>query len=138
MLTAGHTAHEDSPDFIPKLAEWIKYVCNEPSMTHVKMLGICFGHQIIARALGGRCERGQQGWELGVHAVRLSAEGERWFQGSKNSNSIVSQPRIRLPLDSQAHSYSIWSKWYVPHPNDGADGSTETTYLPSHLGSSPL
>ena len=29
------------------------------------MAGICFGHQIMAQALGGRVEKAEQGWQLG-------------------------------------------------------------------------
>lgn len=32
-----------------------------------KMIGICFGHQLIAQALGGTVVKSQKGWGLGVH-----------------------------------------------------------------------
>ncbi len=32
-----------------------------------KMFGICFGHQIIAQALGGRVDKSHKGWGLGPH-----------------------------------------------------------------------
>ncbi len=32
-----------------------------------KMIGICFGHQIIAQALGGKVVKFDRGWGLGVH-----------------------------------------------------------------------
>jgi GMP synthase-like glutamine amidotransferase len=40
----------------------------------VPMVGICFGHQIMADALGGRVEKSTRGWGLGRHtyAVRSS------------------------------------------------------------------
>ncbi len=33
----------------------------------IPMFGICFGHQIIAQALGGRVEKASAGWGVGVH-----------------------------------------------------------------------
>lgn len=38
------------------------------------LLGICFGHQLLALLLGGQCGRAQQGWGLGVHQYRLAAQ----------------------------------------------------------------
>lgn len=37
-----------------------------------KILGICFGHQILGRSLGGTIERATAGWDIGVTAVNLS------------------------------------------------------------------
>ncbi len=38
------------------------------------LLGICFGHQIIASALGGSVEKAHQGWGLGVHNYKVDAQ----------------------------------------------------------------
>ncbi len=36
-----------------------------------KIVGICFGHQAVANALGGRSDRNDRGWELGTHPLTL-------------------------------------------------------------------
>ena len=37
------------------------------------MVGICFGHQIMADALGGAVRKSEKGWGLGRHQYRLSS-----------------------------------------------------------------
>lgn len=36
-----------------------------------KLLGICFGHQLLALLLGGHTERAPQGWGVGIHRYRV-------------------------------------------------------------------
>jgi len=57
-----HGAYEDHT-FIPKLEELIRkvYAADRP------MIGICFGHQVIAKALGGTVEKFTGGWAIGRH-----------------------------------------------------------------------
>ncbi|KAL5714335.1 glucosinolate gamma-glutamyl hydrolase [Ranunculus cassubicifolius] len=38
-----------------------------------KVLGVCFGHQILARALGGKTGRSATGWDIGVRSINLMA-----------------------------------------------------------------
>ncbi|MCD5993100.1 amidotransferase [Pseudomonas sp. CDFA 602] len=38
-----------------------------------KLLGICFGHQLLALLLGGKTERATQGWGVGTHHYQLAA-----------------------------------------------------------------
>ncbi len=35
------------------------------------LLGVCFGHQILALVLGGLTERADRGWGVGVHSYRM-------------------------------------------------------------------
>lgn len=52
--------------------EWIqkaKTVLKEAYEAGTHLIGICFGHQLIALALGGVSERGHVGLELGVQAL---------------------------------------------------------------------
>lgn len=43
------------------------------------LLGICFGHQIIAMALGGTCVNNNKTWEVGPTAVKLNDLGKKIF-----------------------------------------------------------
>ncbi|KAL3642995.1 hypothetical protein CASFOL_013810 [Castilleja foliolosa] len=41
---------------------------------HKKILGICFGCQVLCRALGGKVAKSFSGWDIGVRKVRLTQE----------------------------------------------------------------
>jgi GMP synthase-like glutamine amidotransferase len=53
-------AYEDHP-WIPPLEDFIRTAYAQ----HVPVVGICFGHQIIAQAMGGKVEKYQGGWSVG-------------------------------------------------------------------------
>lgn len=55
-----HGAYEDHP-FIPPLEQFIQ----NAFMAKTPLVGICFGHQIIAKAMGGVVEKSQKGWGVG-------------------------------------------------------------------------
>jgi GMP synthase-like glutamine amidotransferase len=56
-----HGVYEDH-DWIPPLEQFIR----DAYAAHVPMVGICFGHQIIAQAMGGKVERYEGGWAVGA------------------------------------------------------------------------
>ncbi|MCX7286164.1 MAG: type 1 glutamine amidotransferase [Rhodobacterales bacterium] len=53
-------AYEDHP-WIPPLEDFIRAAY----AAHVPVVGVCFGHQIIAQAMGGKVEKYQGGWSVG-------------------------------------------------------------------------
>lgn len=57
----------------------------------VPILGICFGHQILAQALGGRVEKNPAGWEVGTCEVELTEAGRNdyLFKGFPNRFPVM-------------------------------------------------
>ncbi|KAK0721708.1 class I glutamine amidotransferase-like protein [Lasiosphaeria miniovina] len=45
----------------------------------VRVVGVCFGHQIVARALGTMVARSDRGWEVSVTETRLTEKGKELF-----------------------------------------------------------
>jgi len=45
----------------------------------VRLIGVCFGHQIIGRAMGVKVDRSDRGWEVSVSPVQLTEKGKELF-----------------------------------------------------------
>ncbi|KAG8964725.1 hypothetical protein FRC00_001381 [Tulasnella sp. 408] len=67
---------------------------NAPS---IKLIGICFGHQIIARAVGEQVVRNELGWEAGTTEIQLTDEGKRVFGLDAGVMDIIEMHRDHVP-----------------------------------------
>jgi GMP synthase-like glutamine amidotransferase len=83
---SSNSAYDDEP--------WIHFLSNVLVQAHqrkVKLVGVCFGHQIIAHALGGRVTLNPQGHETGVCSFTATADALDYLStiinNSSNSNS---------------------------------------------------
>lgn len=73
-----HSAFEDGEGgWIAKLTEYVRRALE--SDRRVKVVGVCFGHQIVARALGVPVGRNEGGWEVSVTEMRLTEKGRELF-----------------------------------------------------------
>ncbi|KAJ5893635.1 hypothetical protein N7495_005326 [Penicillium taxi] len=76
LLTGSkHDSYEDVP-WINRLVEFTQKVLDQD---RVRLIGICFGHQIVGRALGARVGKSDQGWEIAVCDMDLTEEGKKLF-----------------------------------------------------------
>lgn len=65
------------------------------TQNRIRTIGVCFGHQIVARALGVEVGRNGNGWEVAVDEVDLSAQGRKLF-GKDILVSTISYPSVVL------------------------------------------
>jgi GMP synthase (glutamine-hydrolysing) len=98
VITGSHAMVTDEPPWSLRLEKWI------PSLleARIPVFGICYGHQLLARAAGGRVGFHRQGKEIGTVSVRLGAEcGDDAIFGSLPESFPVhvthSQTVLRLP-----------------------------------------
>ena len=65
---------------------------------NVPVFGVCFGHQILAEALGGKVKKFQGGWGLGVHKYEI-VKSLHWTQlmGKSFSSYAIHQDQIVTP-----------------------------------------
>lgn len=81
-----HGAYEDHP-WIPPLEKFIR----DAYSAHVPMVGVCFGHQIIAQAMGGRVEKFAGGWATG--ATKYDFDGETVTLNAWHQDQVVDRPK---------------------------------------------
>lgn len=80
-----HGVYEDHP-FIAPLEQFIR----DAFAAGVPVAGVCFGHQIMAQALGGKVEKFAGGWSTG--ATEYDFDGQRLRLNAWHQDQVVKPP----------------------------------------------
>ncbi len=83
----GHSAFGDDP-WIIKLVNFVAGILQRQQQasdhTHlIRVVGVCFGHQIVGRTMGMPVQRSDIGWEASVLPVNLTDKGKEIFGKSE-------------------------------------------------------
>jgi len=65
LITGSPAGVYDPFPWIAPLMDFIR------SADGTKMIGVCFGHQVMAEALGGHVEKSEKGWGAGLHNYQV-------------------------------------------------------------------
>lgn len=133
LLTGSkHGAYDDLP-FITPLENFIRDAYDKD----VPLVGICFGHQIIAQALGGTVVKFDQGWSVGrteyefdgLGPVRLNA----WHQ-----DQVTTPPKEAQTVARSAfckHAALVYGRRaYTVQPHPEFDGEIVARYVSMRKG----
>jgi GMP synthase-like glutamine amidotransferase len=92
LITGSPAGVYDPLPWIAPLVEFIR------AADQSKMVGVCFGHQVMAEALGGHVEKSHKGWGAGLHTYAI-VHPEPWDDGVKtiavaasHQDQVVVQP----------------------------------------------
>ena len=83
LCTGSKHSVYDEVDWILELQAFVRSLRD----TDKKFVGVCFGHQLLGEALGGKVEKAPVGWNVGAHDFEI-LQNEAWMQ----------PPRERLRL----------------------------------------
>jgi len=68
--------------------EPLKAFLRETYAAKVPIVGVCFGHQILAEAMGGKVVKSDRGWGAGVHSYRLEDGAPEWMAGGRGTVNL--------------------------------------------------
>lgn len=100
-----NSAYDDLP-WIDDLLDFVRSI----AASGRPFVGVCFGHQVLAQAMGGRVEKAVGGWGAGVRGVRVD-EPRSWMQPAAaalrlhfmHQDQVVALPPGGVVLGSAPH-----------------------------------
>jgi len=80
----------------------LKKFSNQLYQKKIKQIGICFGHQLVAQALGGRAEKSAHGWGIGHMSYHIKQKQDWMRPGKENVSLLASHQDQVVQLPPQA------------------------------------
>jgi GMP synthase-like glutamine amidotransferase len=107
LITGSKYGAYDDPPWIPPLKGLIQKI----KAANIPLVGICFGHQIISEALGGRVEKSEKGWGLGLDTYKLSANSPWGDQRQVSLNIFHQDQVVELPPGAEVFASSDFCQY---------------------------
>jgi GMP synthase-like glutamine amidotransferase len=125
IITGSPAGVHDALPWIEPLKAFLRQARGTP------MIGVCFGHQIMAEAFGGRVEKSHKGWGLGLHRYEVTAS-ESWMHGAADAFTIAASHQdqvVAAPRGARVAAASVFTPIaalaYADHPAISFQGHPE-------------
>jgi GMP synthase-like glutamine amidotransferase len=120
VITGSSAGVYDDLPWIEPLKAFIR-----AAQDRARMVGLCFGHQVMAEALGGRVEKSPKGWGLGLHRYSITC-AEPWMDGTSEIAVAAShQDQVVIP---PAGATVLASSAFTPHAALAYAGGTSVSF----------
>jgi len=107
LITGSPFGVYDSTPWMDPLRGFIR----QAAAARTPMVGVCFGHQIMADALGGEVRKSEKGWGVGRHTYDV-AQARGWMAGAgptvslsvSHQDQVITPPAGAVTLARSAHT----------------------------------
>jgi len=107
LITGSRFSAYDTQAWIPALRTLIQQIVASKK----PLIGICFGHQIIAEALGGKVEKSEKGWGLGLDTYQIDTELLADSDTQLTLNIFHQDQITRLPPGAKVYARSDFCEY---------------------------
>ncbi len=103
LITGSKFSAYDNEPWINRLKKFIV----ELVAHRKKLIGICFGHQVIAQALNGLVEKSEKGWGVGIYSSDVNGHKKWMLPDINNFSLLVSHQDQVVTLPDSAELIAI-------------------------------
>jgi GMP synthase-like glutamine amidotransferase len=107
LITGSAAGVYDGLEWIAPLEAFVRAV----DAQRKPMVGVCFGHQLIAQALGGVVRKSEKGWGIGRHVYRVTPDN-KVIDGDELAIICSHQDQV---IEPPAGARTILSSAFTPY-----------------------
>ena len=107
LITGSPYGVYDSTPWMDPLRGFIRRAYD----ARIPMVGVCFGHQVIADALGGEVRKSEKGWGIGRHTYDITRRRDWMGEGrpavslsASHQDQVITPPPGAVTLARSAHT----------------------------------
>ncbi len=99
LITGSKVSAYDDIPWVKELKNFIQFLHEQEK----NIVGICFGHQLVAEALGGSVAKSDKGWHIGIDSVQLNKNATLFGDVKEKFNLIYNhQDEVqKLPINGK-------------------------------------
>lgn len=106
LITGSAAGVYDGHRWIGELATFL-----QSARGKAKLVGVCFGHQVMAEAFGGEVTKSERGWGVGLHryalqdrAAWMDGEADTFAVPASHQDQVVAPPPTARVLGANDHT----------------------------------